>query len=145
MPRLIRPNMKEIVAAQRTISLGGANRRSHEHLHQPRILIYTSTLTLNTTAGPKLRLPVGGEVTRVSARVQGAPSGAAMQIDYLIDGITAFDSGTYLRIPDGQLVALGKTLNRNLFSVDSAHQVQIFAISGATGPLVFTIEFLEAL
>lgn len=134
------PNMKEVIKAQRTINMGDVNAQRHDQLHGPMIFIYNTSSTLDTTAGPGLRLPRGGELTRISGRVTGAPTGD-MSIDVLAGGTTIF-GGTYLKIPSGEKITKEKIVDRPMFSEDTVFTVQINTINSATGPLVLTFEFL---
>ena len=132
--------MKEVMAMQRTVNLAPLNQLGHDQVHAPMIFIYNTSSTLDTTAGPGLRLPRGGEITRISGRVAGAPSGD-MSIDVLANAVSIFGGG-YLKIPSGTKITKEKIVDRPMFSEDTVFTVQINTINSATGPLVLTFEFL---
>ena len=118
------------------------NQRAHDHVHGPTTLIYQTESTLTTDVGPALRLPRGGQVTAVSCKLAGAPSGSAFQVNLLIDGITVFPTGEYLEVATGETVSKFKIIQRPFFNEDSVFTVDIQTISSATGPMVMTIEYL---
>ena len=120
------------------------NAAAHDEEHDVRILHYTTETTLVTTAGVPL-YPLRGK-TMLRARVQatGAPSGAALAADILIDGQTAFASiDSKLQIRDG--VAIGAPayfMGGRSVPSDAKVQCKIDTISAATGPVVFEIEYV---
>lgn len=140
-PRVKVPTMRGYMQQRADRNRTPVNRQMHEQLHGPVTLVYTTTKTLNTTAGPRLRLPSAGYITRVSGKVQAAPT-STMEIDILVDGITVFDSGDYVKIRSGETVTVPKIINRPNFNEDSYFQVQVVTIAAATGPLVLTIEYI---
>jgi hypothetical protein len=134
------PTMKDVLRMHHTVDSPPMNSGAHDRLHAPMIFIYNTSSTLDTTAGPGLRLPRGGELTRIAGRVTGAPTGD-MSIDVLAGGTTIFGGG-YLKIPSGEKITKEKIVERPMFSEDTVFTVQINTINSATGPLVLTFEFL---
>jgi hypothetical protein len=118
------------------------NIKAHDRLHGPRVIIYQSKGTLDTVAGTIARFPQGGQVTRVSCKLAGAPSGGAFKVDLLIDTVSVFQSGTYLQVADGETISKYKIIERPFFNENSNFRVQVNTIQGATGPMVLTIEYL---
>lgn len=142
--RLAVGGMKEYIARMEEDGRNprGVNAKAHDQLHAPKTIIYTSTMTLNTIIGPKLLFPKGGEITSLRCSVAGVGT-AIFKMDYLIDGLSVFDSGEYLQIPIGSTVSKTKMLKRPTFNEDSYHQVQINTIGACTGPMITTIEYME--
>jgi hypothetical protein len=130
--------MKEWMANQRPGPFFAS--KLHERKHAPRIIVYTSVKTLNTTAGTKLRLPRGGMVTSVIAVVQTAPT-STFELDYLIDSTSVLNG--YIQIDSGETISKYKPIIRPAFDANSVHQFQIVTVAAATGPLVVTIEYVE--
>ncbi len=118
------------------------NQKGHEQLHAPKTIVYTSTATLSTTAGSKLRLPRGGSITRIAAVVQGTPSGAALDFDLYIDGFVVTDSPVQIAV--GDTISKPRIITRPDFDENSTMYLKINTVSSATGPLVVTIEYIEA-
>lgn len=114
---------------------------AHDRLHTPAMITYQSKGTLDTVAGTKFRIPGGGEIVMVSARVDGAPSSADMKIDLLIDAISVFGGG-YLTIPQSSNVSNPKIITRPFFNNDSNLKFQVNTIGGATGPYVAIIQYI---
>jgi len=139
-PRIRVPSMADVIARQSSVNLGGIDQKAHDLVHGPVIITYQTANTLDTTAGPGLRLPRGGEITRVAGRVAGAPSGD-MSIDVLAGGASIF-GGTYLKIPSGEKITKEKIVTRPEFNEDTVFTVQINTINSATGPLIVTFEYL---
>lgn len=137
--RIYIPTMKDVIRAQRKAMLDPVSHVGHEQLHSPSIFVYTSKATLDTNAGTGFRLPRGGEITRISGRVSGAPSGD-MSIDVLMNAVSVFGGG-YLKIPSGTKVTKEKIVNRAEFNEDTVFTVQINTINSATGPLVVVFEY----
>lgn len=140
-PRVYIPTMKETLRLQHSINVGPINQTAHDQLHQPRIIVFQTSATLDTTAGPGLRFPTGGEITRISGRVATAPSGD-MSIDVLANAVTVFGGG-YLKIPSGTRITKEKIVERPMFSEDTVWTVQINTINSAVGPLVLTFEYIS--
>jgi hypothetical protein len=115
------------------------NENAHFAQHAPSTIVYTSKATLDTNAGTKLRLPRGGQITRVAAKVQ--TTGATdLTFNIYIDTISVTDSD--VRILAGETVARFIIVKRPNFNQDSVFQVQLSATGGATGPLVVSVEYL---
>lgn len=140
-PRVYIPTMKDIMRSQAQGNIGPVNHVAHEQLHGPSMFMYTSVPTLDLVAGTALRLPRGGEITRISGRVSGAPSGGDLKIVILANGASILGSG-FLRVLDGTNVTKERTVERTEFNEDTRFQVQIDTLSGATGPLVVVFEYL---
>jgi hypothetical protein len=141
MPRVHIPNMKELLERRADLSRRGVNQQAHERLHGPATIVYNTSSTLDTTAGPGLRMPRGGQITRISGRVSGAPT-SKMEIGIYIDGVNVLGTAEYLTIQTSEKVAKYKIVRRPYFNEDSVFTVQIQTVAAATGPLVLTIEYL---
>lgn len=140
-PRVHIPNMKELFARRENLSRQGVNQQAHAQLHGPATIVYNSAATLDTVAGPGLRMPRGGQITRISGRVTGAPT-SKMEIGIYIDGVNVLGTAEYLTIQTSEKVAKYKIVRRPYFNEDSVFTVQIQTVAAATGPLVLTIEYL---
>ena len=137
------PTMKEYMRSRQRQAVSAMfDVRAHERTHGPTTLVYQTATTLDTNAGPKLRLPRGGQITKVSCKLQGAPVTNPFKVDLKVDNTTVFESGTYLQVQAGETVSRGKIVERPYFSDESTFVVQINTISSATGPMVMTIEYL---
>ena len=136
------PNMKELFTRRKNLSRVGVNQQAHDNLHGPVTLIYQTANTLDTSTGPGLRLPRGGQITRIAGRVAGAPSGGNLKVGIFIDGVSVFDSGEFLVFQSGEKVARFKIVRRPYFNEDSVFTVDIDTINSATGPMILTIEYL---
>jgi len=143
-PRIHVPRMKDYMAARADRNRRPVNRQMHDQLHSPSTIIYNSTSTLDTTTGPGLRMPSGGQITRISGRVAGAPSGGNMKVAIKIDGVSVFDSGEFLLFQNGEKVSRYKIIRRPTFNEDSVFTVAIDTIQGATGPMILTIEYFPS-
>ena len=117
------------------------NKQAHDRLHGPRQIVYTSPVALSTTAGTKLRMPRGGQITNIMATVTGAPT-STLQIDLLMDGVSVFDDG-YLQILSGETESEPfRIVSRPYFNEDTILKVKLNAVAAATGPLVVVIEYV---
>jgi hypothetical protein len=117
----------------------GINATAHEDAHGVRVLMYTSTATLTTTAGTEIYAPFGGELSWVSASVKTAPT-STMTIDVLLDGSSVFSSGG-ISIPTSQKHGYRTPVDKlgilPIYSDDPTPiKVQITNVAGATGPMI---------
>jgi hypothetical protein len=112
---------------------------AHDNLHGPPPIIWTSKATLAVEDGTPIYFPRGGSITLIQANVTGAPSGGALTFDLELDGTSVFDS--VMSIADGETRSRYKLVNRPDFNEDTKWQFAITAVSGATGPLVVTVEY----
>ena len=128
------------------------NTEAHADHHLPRILVYTGTSTISTSASCPIYPPRGGRIVSVHLNVNGtAPSGAALTCDVLLAGATIFASDLP-SIAVGEMTS-GTTGTGNLYD-EPRHpgdnlavfrafdklQVQCTAVSSAVGPLVVQLE-----
>lgn len=140
-PRIKVPTMRDYMRQRAHRLRRPVNRQSHDQLHGPATIVYQTASTLTTDEGPGLRMPRGGQITRISGRVAGAPS-SKMEIIINVDGVNVLGTSEYLTIQSGEKVARYKIVRRPYFNEDSVFTVDIQTIASATGPLVLTIEYL---
>lgn len=136
--------MRDVMERKNFMLRRPVNQQAHDHLHGPATLVYNSPTTLTTDVGPGLRMPRGGQITRISGRVAGAPSGGKLEAIINIDGVNALGTNEYLTWQDGEKIARYKIVRRPYFNEESVFTIDIQTINGATGPMIITIEYLPA-
>lgn len=119
------------------------NREAHFQDREPKTLFWTSTATLVTTAGTNIYVLRGRRIVRVRVSVAGAPNGAALAADLLIDGQSAFSAiDSKLQVRDGQTMGdVAYLMGGRTVPPDGRVQCQVTTVSSATGPAVFEIEY----
>lgn len=118
------------------------NFATHEQLHPPKVVTYTSLTTLDTTAGSRIYPYRGGQLIRARANVQTAPS-STLTWTILKNGVSVF--ATAPTIASGSLYAsVTEFVDNGYFSPDEYFQVQLTATGSAGGPLVMIAEFIPA-
>jgi len=123
--------------------LPGINKTAHRYHHSYLTLVYTTTKTLNTTAGSPLNPPFAGRMASVRANCSTAPT-TGLVYDILADGVSMFHTSTKPTIPTGLLIGNAFTPDRRSFQVDTKLQIQVTTVGGAGGPLEVTLEFEPA-
>jgi hypothetical protein len=119
----------------------GFNVSAHSFAHDPAPLIYTSATTLDTVAGTPIHLPYDFQIIGVSANVAGAPSGAALIWDVLVDGVSAFTAAAdRISIAAGDVYSLSAVPDLDHLTARMKLQCQGVTISSATGPIVVIFE-----
>jgi len=120
-----------------------SNRRVHASRHRPAAWVYSSKATLDTNAGTPFYPTRGARITGVRLQVAGAPS-STLTCDVLLNGVSIFPSSDKPTIASSALygaIAMGDIVN---VTPDDKLQVQLTATGSGTGPLVATIEYVEA-
>lgn len=113
----------------------------HSASHSPRILIYTSTITLVTSVGTPIYPTWPGYLTGVRMSVTTAPT-STLTMDILLNGVTMFTAGdTKPNITVGNLFGYKQCTGKTHWSIDDYIQCQITNTGGAVGPCVVTMEY----
>ena len=140
VPKDMRAHMRALTQPE---EMGFTNRTTQQIYTQARTLVWTSQATLTTDAMTPFYPMFNGRIVGIRLNVAGAPSGAALTSDFLLDGVTAFPSSNKPTIPAGQLFGYRSFVtDRASFQYSTKMQFQITTISSATGPMVAAIEYL---
>lgn len=115
---------------------------THEQLHAPKVMTYTSKATLVTTVGSRMYPYRGGQIIRARANVQTGPTSSFVW-KILKNGTSVHSSSP--TIGAGlKFAAVTEFIENGYFVPDDYFQVQITTIDAAVGPLVVLIEYLPA-
>jgi hypothetical protein len=117
------------------------NARRHERLHEPRILIWNSPRILTVASGDPIYHPSGGQITKIQASVATAPTSAALQLNFYIDGAAVTDSVITFAI--GETVSKYRIITRPYFGPESKLQVSVAQTGDAVGPIVLVAEYIQ--
>jgi hypothetical protein len=135
LPRDIRP----FLTAPRTITpeVMLVNQVSHDALHPPTPLIYSSKGTLNTDVGSPIYLPLAGQLVAVRLNVKTAPS-STLTCDILLNGSSVFSGSSKPTIAASSRFGYLALSDKVHFAVDSYLEAQLTATGSAGGPLTVT-------
>lgn len=113
---------------------------AHDRLHGPLTIVWTSKATLAVEQSTPLKMPRGGQIVGIVAKVAGAPSGGALTLQLLLDGTAVTESD--ISIASGDTVSRERIVTNPYFQDDTVWKFSITAVNGATGPVVVTVEYL---
>jgi hypothetical protein len=142
--RLTPHDVRPFLRAERRQMPGrdGLNRRAHARRHGANVLYYTTKGTLDTNPGTPLHALRGRRIVGVRLNCAGAPTGT-LEGDVLLDGVSIFSvMGTTPKIATGQLYGYRAPVFWGSIPADGKVQCKIVTVAGATGPVVFEIEYL---
>lgn len=115
---------------------------THEQLHAPKLITYTSITPLGTTAGSRIYPYRGGQIIRARANVQTGPT-SSLVWKILKNGTSVHASsptiGAGLRF-----ASVTEFIENGYFVPDDYFQVQITTVDSAVGPLVVVIEYVPS-
>ena len=112
------------------------NKNVHFAQHSPRTLLYTSTITITTSAGTPWVPTFPGQIVSVRLNVTSAPTGI-LTAALLINSI----SRATATIPSGSLSGFTAWPEGIAFALDDSIQWQITTINAAGGPLVAQAQY----
>ena len=120
--------------------------RQHEQVHAPKVLVYTSTATITTTAGSRLYPIRPGRLIRAQVNVQTAPT-STMTWTLLKNGTSVFTTNPTLSNESGSFPVVDdpvEYIDNADFLVSDYFQFQVTTVGGAGGPLVGVLEYIPA-
>jgi hypothetical protein len=124
--------------------LGPFNVAAHELHHGVKVLYYTTAGSLDTNPGTPIHALRGKRIVGVRLNCKGAPSGGSLEGDILRNDVSIFSSlDNKPTIPSGALKGYRQVVLSGAINNDDKVQCKINTISGATGPVVFEIFYVE--